>query len=88
MRRHAAAMPPAFLVAVIGVVIVVSMTLWGGALADVVDYPPEAFAAVGRTKRSTLVFIALTLIIGALWYWFAIRADVRHAARAMEATDP
>ncbi len=76
---------PTFLIVVIGIVVAIGMLLWGGALADAVDYEPEAFAAVGRTKRSTLVFIALTFAVGGFWYWVAIRGPVRRAALAIEA---
>jgi len=76
---------PVFLIVVIGIAIAVGMLLWGGALADAVDYEPEAFVAVGRTKRSTLVFIACTFGIGGFWYWVVIRGPVRRAALAIEA---
>jgi len=70
-----------FLVVVLVILIVVGMLLWLGALADAADYPPEAFTAIGRTKRSTIVFIALTLVVGGVWYWMMIRAGLRRAAR-------
>jgi hypothetical protein len=76
---------PTFLIAIIGIVIAVGMLLWGGGLADAVDYEPEAFVAVGRTKRSTLVFIALTFAVGGFWYWAFIRTPVRRAALELEA---
>ena len=67
-----------FLVVILVILIVVGMLLWLGALADAADYPPEAFTAIGRTKRST---IALTLVVGGIWYWVTIRARLRNAAR-------
>jgi hypothetical protein len=76
---------PTFLIVIIGLVIAIGMLLWGGGLADAVDYEPEAFVAVGRTKRSTIVFIAATFAVGGFWYWVVIRGPVRRAALTIEA---
>jgi hypothetical protein len=73
-------MPP-FLIVLVAIVLVAGMLLWLGALADAVDSPPEAFAAIGRTKRSTIVLIALTWVFGGIWYWIAMRAELRRASR-------
>ena len=72
-------MPPA-LVVLFAIAVVTGMLLWFGALADGVDTPAEAFTAVGRTKRATLVFVALTLVVGGVWYWLAIRPGLRRAS--------
>ena len=68
---------------VLVILIVVGMLLWLGALADAADYPPEDYAAVGRTKRSTITFIALTLVVGGAWYWLAIWRGLRGAAKTL-----
>jgi hypothetical protein len=73
-----------FLVVVLVILVVVGMLLWLGAIADAADYPPEDFAAVGRTKRSTILFIALTLVFGGVWYWMAIRSGLRRAATTLD----
>jgi hypothetical protein len=72
-------MAPALLV-IIAIVVVTGMLLWLGALADAADSPSEDFTAVGRTKRSTLAFVALTLVVGGAWYWLIIRPDLRRAS--------
>jgi hypothetical protein len=72
-----------FLVVVLVILIVVGMLLWLGALADAADYPPEDYVAVGRTKRSTITFIALTLVVGGIWYWMAIRRGLRSEAKRL-----
>jgi hypothetical protein len=73
-----------FLILVLVILIVVGMLLWLGALADAADYPPEDFAAIGRTKRSTITFVALTLVVGGIWYWLAIRNGLRRAAKRLD----
>ena len=71
-------MSPA-LVVIIAIVVVTGMLLWFGALADGADTAPEVFTAAGRTKRSTLVFVGLTLVVGGVWYWAVIRPGLRRA---------
>jgi hypothetical protein len=83
-RQSPYAAPMSFLVVVLVILIVVGMLLWLGAIADAADYPSEDFAAVGRTKRSTITFIAVTLVFGGIWYWLAIRGGLRRAARTLD----
>jgi hypothetical protein len=74
-------MPAPIIIVILAIVIVVGMLLWLGALADSADYPPDVFEAVGRTKRSTITFIAITLVVGGAWYWMKIRGPLRAEAR-------
>jgi hypothetical protein len=74
-------MPPPIVVVLVAISFVIGMLLWLGALADSADYPPDVFVAIGRTKRGTITFIALTLVIGGAWYWMKIRAPLRAEAR-------
>ncbi|MGZ4688883.1 MAG: hypothetical protein ACXVKA_00845 [Acidimicrobiia bacterium] len=70
------------LVVVLAIVLVVGMLVWLGALADASDYPAADFVAIGRTKRATITFIALTLAVGGVWYWLRVRGGLRRVARA------
>ena len=72
------------LVVVLAIAIVIGMLLWLGALADLADYPPEDFVTLGRTKRATIRFVALTLVVGGAWYWLKIRGPLRAASRTPE----
>ena len=72
-----------FLVVVLVILIVVGMLLWLGAIADAADYPPEDYVAIGRTKRSTITIIAVTIVFGGVWYWLAIRRRLRSTAERL-----
>jgi hypothetical protein len=72
------------LVVVLAILIVIGMLLWLGAIADLVDYPPEDFVALGRTKRATIRLVALTLVFGGVWYWLKLRGPLRAVSRTPE----
>jgi hypothetical protein len=71
-------MPPLLLV-VLAIVLVSGMLLWMGALADAAQYDDATFTAVGRTKGSTLIVVAVTWAFGGAYYWTKLKPGLRRA---------
>jgi len=69
-------MPP-LLVVLVAIVGVGGMLLWVGALVDAAQYDDDAFTAVDRAKRSTVLLVAFTWAFGGAWYWLRLKPRLR-----------
>ena len=69
-------MPPLLFV-LIAIVLVGGMLLWAGALVDASQYDEDAFTALGRQKRRTVLLLAFTWAFGGAWYWARLKPALR-----------
>jgi hypothetical protein len=52
------------------------VAMWIAALVSACRFSEAAFTAVGRTRTSTIVLVAITGWVGGAYYWLAIKREV------------